>query len=432
MIGSKKNLLNKTTMTALINENIEFTKSLSPSKIQLSEELKTELFTDLKSAVLPTTRVENWKYTRVAKLGKISFKSTNDSVIDSIEEFKIVNAENTLVFINGIYNKNLSSSNSIDGVEITLLDESNGASNFNILPTTTVFEKSNINYLNGGVKINVRKNLILDQPIQVLHILDGNEVQANIRIEIEAEQFSESQFVFGYFDAKTGEKSFCNTSSYVSVGPNAKVSIDKIQNESISSFHINKEIVDQAKDSTFTINTITLNGGLVRNDLNINVNGENSCSNLNGAYLTKEGQHVDNHTIVDHKVPNCESHELYKGVMDEKSTGVFNGKVFVRQDAQKINAFQSNGNVLLDNDSAIYSKPELEIYADDVKCSHGSTTGQLDDEAVFYLRARGLSESSAKQLMISAFVGDVLHKIENEEVLEYIHKVLRSRFGWDF
>ena len=135
-----------------------------------------------------------------------------------------------------------------------------------------------------------------------------------------------------------------------------------------------------------------MNGGLVRNNLNIDVKGENCTTNLNGVYQLKGNQHVDNHTVVDHLVPNCESNELYKGIIDEKSTAVFNGKVFVRRNAQKINAFQSNGNVLLSDDATVNSKPELEIYADDVKCSHGSTTGQLDEEAVFYLRARGLSE----------------------------------------
>jgi Fe-S cluster assembly protein SufD len=166
--------------------------------------------------------------------------------------------------------------------------------------------------------------------------------------------------------------------------------------------------------------------------LTINVAGTNCTTNLNGAYLLKENQHVDNHTVVDHLAPHCNSNELYKGVIDDKATAVFNGKVFVRKDAQKINAFQSNGNVLLSDNASVNSKPELEIYADDVKCSHGSTTGQLDEEAVFYLRARGLSEKSARHLMVSAFIGDVLEKIESEEVLAFTQKILQERFGWEF
>jgi Fe-S cluster assembly protein SufD len=140
---------------------------------------------------------------------------------------------------------------------------------------------------------------------------------------------------------------------------------------------------------------------------------------------------VDNHTTVDHTVPNCESNELYKGVIDDNSTAVFNGKVFVRQDAQKINAFQSNSNILLSNAAAVNSKPELEIYADDVKCSHGSTTGQLDEEAIFYLRSRGLSEKKARQLMVSAFIDDVLNKVKNKNVCSFVSNLMKERFGWE-
>ncbi len=178
------------------------------------------------------------------------------------------------------------------------------------------------------------------------------------------------------------------------------------------------------------MNTVTLNGMLVRNNLTVRVNGENATSNLNGVYLLKGKQHVDNHTVVDHKVSHCNSNELYKGVIDEDATAVFNGKVYVRQNAQKINAFQSNGNILLSDNASINSKPELEIYADDVKCSHGSTTGQLDEEAVFYLRSRGISEAAAKKLLVIAFVEDVLTNIENERVHEFIETCLHERFGF--
>jgi Fe-S cluster assembly protein SufD len=201
--------------------------------------------------------------------------------------------------------------------------------------------------------------------------------------------------------------------------------------EDEGNFHISTEQVAQEKNSTFSINTITLNGSFLRNNLNIEVNGTNCSTHLNGAYLLNGNQHVDNHTIVDHKMPNCESNELYKGVIDGNSTAVFNGKVFVRKDAQKINAFQSNGNVLLSDNATIDSKPELEIYADDVKCSHGSTTGQLDETAIFYLRARGISEKSARNLLVSAFIEDVLSKIKSEEMLSKVHEILKQKYGWD-
>jgi Fe-S cluster assembly protein SufD len=210
------------------------------------------------------------------------------------------------------------------------------------------------------------------------------------------------------------------------------LTLHKIQAEAGTNFHVSKENIKQDKDSNFTLHTTTLNGNFVRNDVNVAVNGQNCETNLYGAYILNGTQHVDNHTVIDHKVAHCLSNELYKGVIDDKATAVFNGKVFVRKDAQKINAFQSNANVLMSDDATVNSKPELEIYADDVKCSHGSTTGQLDEEAVFYLRARGISEKSARNLVVSAFVNDALEKTENEEVLAYIYSLVKERFGWEF
>ena len=208
--------------------------------------------------------------------------------------------------------------------------------------------------------------------------------------------------------------------------------VDKIQAEGTGDFHIGTEQVIQERDSTFTLTTSTFSGAIVRNNVHVQVIGENAETNLFGTYLLNDKQVVDNHTTVDHKVAHCLSNELYKGVIDDKATAVFNGKVFVRKDAQKINAFQSNANVLMSDDATVNSKPELEIYADDVKCSHGSTTGQLDEEAVFYLRARGISEKSARNLVVSAFVNDALEKTENEEILAYIYSLVKERFGWEF
>jgi Fe-S cluster assembly protein SufD len=171
---------------------------------------------------------------------------------------------------------------------------------------------------------------------------------------------------------------------------------------------------------------------LVRNDVWADVNGQNATTNLNGAYILKDKQHVDNHTYINHFKANCYSNERYKGVINDQATAVFNGMVHVHKDAQKIDSYQSNGNVLLSDSATVYSKPELEIYADDVKCSHGSTTGQLDEEAIYYLRARGISKDAARALMVSAFIGDVLEQIDNEEIIDYIHHILEERYGWSF
>ncbi len=384
----------------------------------------------LEGTPLPTTRTEAWKYTRVAKLGKISFTNEHADLQD-ISNFIIDETKCTFVFVNGHYAADLSSREIPSGVTCSLLSESSAIGNTTLKLEGEVFNALNTAYLNDGVEISIDSKAQVEKPIQIIHVLKGDHVLSNFKTRIHAGKFSKSSVIQGFFTVGDGTN-FCNSTTEISVEENAFLTLEKVQYESESSFHISTEQVQQAKSSTFSINTLTLNGGLVRNNLNIEVNGENCTTHLNGAYLLKNKQHVDNHSVVDHKVPNCESHELYKGVIDDNSTAVFNGKVFVRQDAQKINAFQSNGNVLLSDNASVNSKPELEIYADDVKCSHGSTTGQLDEEAVFYLRARGISEKAARKLMVAAFVEDVFEKIENESVQSFVNRLLKERFEWDF
>ncbi len=415
---------------AVIAENtVNFTKALAPTSLSVSKSNIEKAMYTLENSPLPTTRNEAWKYTRLVKIGKVKFQNTK-ATIASIDPYKIVESACTFVFVNGHFSAELSSRVIPAGVTCELLSELNEEIGTSVNLENELFNATNTAHLTGGIRITISAKTVVESPIQIIHVLKGDHVISNFRTIIKAEKFSKSAIVQGFF-SEEGEVNFCNNITEVSVEDNAFLTIDKIQYESENSFHINTEEVQQAKNSNFTINTFTLNGGIVRNNLHINVNGENCESHLNGAYLLKNKQHVDNHSIVDHKVPNCESFELYKGVIDDNSTGVFNGKVYVRQDAQKINAFQSNGNVLLSDNATINSKPELEIYADDVKCSHGSTTGQLDEEAVFYLRARGLSEKSARQLMVSAFIGEVLNKVENEQVLDFIHGILRKRFDWN-
>ena len=418
-------------MTVIEGNKVSFTEKLTSTSLPIQHEDVATALKTIANTPMPTTRVEAWKYTRLTKIGKVNF-TNEEAEVTSIDSYRICSSETTLVFVNGHYSEHLSSQKLPEGVNIELISKSTQQ-----LETTSVklegeiFNATNTAFLNGGVIIRIAANAVIEQPIQVLHILKGDHVISNFKTIIHAEKFSKAEIVQGFF-TEGGSANFCNSISEINVAENAHLTINKIQYESEESFHISTEEVQQATDSNFKINTFTLNGGLVRNNVHINVNGKNCESHLNGAYLLKNKQHVDNHSVVDHKVPNCESHELYKGVIDDSATAVFNGKVYVRPDAQKINAFQSNANVLLSDNATINSKPELEIYADDVKCSHGSTTGQLDEEAVFYLRARGLSEKSARQLVVSAFIGEVIEKVENEEVVTFINKKLKERFDWNF
>lgn len=420
--------------TLSINKLAKFTTALTPTSLTFSQDVIKDALAQLSSSEFPTTRNEQWKYTRVGKIAAIE-PQVKTEYTRKLPKYSIAENAVTFVFENGIFRSDLSYGEVINGVTIKPLTACTAAELVSVGKLAKiegdVFNSMNSAYASDGIYIHIAPNTIAQKKIQIIQILTGNQTVANTRNYLFCDKFSKAELIFGAFSHEA-TNSFNNVVTEIFVEENANLTIDKIQYEEAGNYTIATENVQQAKDSTFTINTLTLNGTLVRNNLTINVTGTNCTTNLNGAYLLKENQHVDNHTVVDHLAPHCNSNELYKGVIDDKATAVFNGKVFVRKDAQKINAFQSNGNVLLSDNASVNSKPELEIYADDVKCSHGSTTGQLDEEAVFYLRARGLSEKSARHLMVSAFIGDVLEKIESEDVLAFTQKILQERFDWEF
>ena len=218
----------------------------------------------------------------------------------------------------------------------------------------------------------------------------------------------------------------------VYVPSNARIEWYKLQNDALHSYFIDQLMVYQERDSNFSATTITLNGNTIRNNVYLALDGENCESHLYGLYAIDGSTHVDHHTAVDHLKPHSFSNELYKGILDDKAGGVFNGKVFVRQDAQKTNAFQSNKNILLSDQATVNTKPQLEIWADDVKCSHGCTTGQIDEEALFYLRTRGLSEKSARALMLYAFALETIEHVENEVLRSYLENLIGNKLNYHF
>lgn len=419
-------------MSTIIEESKvqKFTKGWNKTILPIVESSLNLAEQTLATMDFPTTRVEDWKYTRVTKISNKSFVSKKGSIAE-LPKLPLQDAIN-IIFINGFYAPEWSTKDLPSGLSIQIgKDIKSGVLGSIIAADRSVFSAINTVFATDAAYLNIAKNTVIEKSIQIVYISTGANTISNPRLFIDAENFSKAHIVELFLE-ENAQESFTNICSEINVGENTFLTIDKLQNESEEMFAIHQDHVKQAKSSNFTINTITLTGGLVRNNLNIDVEGQNCETHLNGAFILKNAQHVDNHTCVDHLISNCESNELYKGVMEDQSTGVFNGKVFVRPDAQKINAYQSNGNVLLSDTASIYTKPELEIYADDVKCSHGSTTGQLDDEAIFYLKARGISEKSAKALMVTAFIGDVIDKVTNEEVVNYIHENLHLRFGWDF
>ena len=365
----------------------------------------------------PTTRHEAWKYTRVGRIANANWKFQQINEAVDMTSHQVEDVGSKLVFVNGYYREDLSQIKAEDG--ITVLSMSDAKDEMKDVFTSVygqqadhsneIFTSLNTRFACGGAFIHVAKDVSMEKPIQIAHHIIGDDVAAMSRNIIAIEQNAEAQVVM----TSSGDaRQFCNSVTEISVAENASLHIDKFQMESLGAFYIETIQVDQKSNSRFHINTITRDCGWVRNNLNIVVDGENCETNLYSVYSPRESQHIDNHTVVDHLRPNCESNELYKGIIYDKATGVFNGKVFVRQAAQKTNAFQQNANIIMTDDGTMNSKPELEIYADDVKCSHGSTTGQFDEEAVFYLKARGISDATAREMLVDAFSGEVMEAVK--------------------
>jgi Fe-S cluster assembly protein SufD len=409
-----------------------FRSQLKPTTLPFLVGQRTVAEEVLLSNDFPTTRVEAWKYTRLTRIAALL--PTNKYWSAEIKPTSDFGDVPTYTFVNGCYVPQLSTPISDTTVAIKSLSACTNAEfstiGKNITLENEVFHSLNTLYASDGIFIDVPAKTKLDC-IRIHHITTGEQQASHIRNVIHLGKSSNTEFIF-HFSSLDSTQAMVNVITEIALDENASCQVYKIQNETEEVFHVSTEQVHQSANSSFSIHTHTLNGLFVRNNLNIAVAGENCTTILNGTYVLKDQQYVDNHTRVEHLAPNCYSSELYKGVLSDKSTAVFNGKVLVAEGAQKINAFQSNGNVLLSDDATIYSKPELEIYADDVKCSHGSTTGQLDDEAVFYLKARGISEEAAKGLLVSAFVNEVLESISNGTVSDFAKKTLQTRFGIDF
>lgn len=293
-----------------------------------------------------------------------------------------------------------------------------------------IFSANNTAFANDGVFIHIPKGKIEDENIQVYIISDSTsgETFGLTRNLIIAEDGSIGKIVT--VPVTVGENSsFQNIVTEIHVGNNTNFEFNILQNDSVKASQVNTTQVCQQASSVFTANTISLKGQIIRNNMNLILDGEHIEGNMNALYLLDGKTHVDNHTIADHKFPNCNSNELYKGIVDDYSRGVFNGKIFVREDAQNTNAFQANNNVILSDSAVVNTKPQLEIWADDVSCSHGATIGQLDQEALFFLRSRGIGAQKAKALLTQAFANEVTEKISIEALREHLLQLIDYRLS---
>ena len=428
--------------TVNIKEAFEKTEQSAQSMTAFSKE-NWKTFSGLG---LPAIKHEEWKYTKIKNLFNTEMLiDTDSSPVDNsmVSKFLLteVKQANTIIFFNGRYRSDLSSIiTSSDALVVKPLEQASGDEDAEFVSThlghSQKYHTDGINALNGafaagGVYIKVKKGKVLEHPVIIYSISDSsNGFRLSLpRVLVNIEEAAQVEIVETYIN-NGGGQSLTNEVMEVCIERDAIFHYVKLQHEGPKASHTGTTHIRQLGKSFVHAVTITLDGEIVRNNLNMVMEAEHCESSMYGLYLIKGNTLTDNHTIVDNMVPNCLSNELYKGIMDESATGVFNGKIFVRQDAQKTNAYQSNKNILLGGKSSANTKPQLEIFADDVKCSHGCTIGKLDKDAMFYLKARGISEANAQALLLHAFAADILNQIKNKEIKEHVESLISKRLSF--
>jgi len=400
-----------------------------------------ERFADLG---LPTNDLEAWKYTNIAKIidrpYTLPLAPETPSVAPSdIAPFLVDEMDaHRVVLVNGRVDESLSDVGNLPpGVVVSSLAQA-GTEHPDVVEAHygryADFENEALTALNtafvqDGAFVYVPSGTVVEKPIFFLHVTATDEdlfLQPRHLFVVEDGAIAK---IVEAQHSLTDAQTFTNTVGEAFVGAKANLDHYLIQNEGPSASQVHTRAAQQKEESVYSTQTVTYTGEVVRNNATVEADGTFCESNLFGLCVGKDDMHVDNHTQMDHVQPDCVSNELYKHVLNDESTAVFNGKVLVTRGSQRINAYQQNDTIVLNNESKIYTKPELEIYADDVECSHGATTGQLDEEGIFYLRSRGLSERRARILMLQAFTEEVLSELSIDPLRDYVTEMVRSRFA---
>lgn len=382
---------------------------------------------------LPSVKTEDWKYSNLSKVLNEDFRFPESSPAEGAVPAIAGLDSSKLVFINGKFAPGLSDElpqgiTFLTG-DAALKDPFYSSKVGSITEDENQMLALNTAFFKDFHVLHVKAKQLVEKPVHLTHLFTGSDAASFVayRLFIITEELSEATLIES-FHSDTTQPAFV---SYVTEVEQAASSVFHSHminelGEEIRLVH-HREVAQQ-RDSIFNNTNLALGkASFIRNDLNFRLKGTGTETNLLGSYITDEAQHVDNHTLVDHQSPHCNSNELYKGIMMDRSHAVFNGKVFVRPDAQKTNAFQKNNNIVLGSQASINSKPQLEIFADDVKCSHGSTVGQMDEDALFYLKTRGIGEKHAKRMLMEAFISDVHSRISVAPLREYVHKLLKTK-----
>jgi Fe-S cluster assembly protein SufD len=378
---------------------------------------------------IPTVKDEEWKYTNLAPLAKHTFELIQDGKLVEQEQLNQYCSRSDLnvVFVNGIFSEELSNLLGIpEGITISTLQDAIKNHSLQIekrqahykAKSETAFVALNRALSHQGAYISIDDKIIHKGLIHIIYVTSaGNKNTVSVpQTLINVGKSSETTILESYMAFNDQTTYFSNALTNIFIEENATVHYGKFQKESLKAFHIGTTRVWQERNSNFDGFTLTAGSQLTRNNLDITLNGEGASAILNGLYAIYKDQHVDNHTSVDHRVPNCTSNQLYKGILNDNARAVFNGKIFVRPIAQQTNSYQLNKNLLLGEACRIDTKPQLEIFADDVKCTHGATIGQLDTDQMFYLQTRCIPRKAATIMLVHGFVDDLFQKIQNDSI----------------
>ncbi|MCG1035037.1 Fe-S cluster assembly protein SufD [Polaribacter sargassicola] len=405
-------------------------------------EIRTEALENFEKLGFPTKRLEAWKYTSLNSVLKEDYsmfpnKCTSVELAD-VKKYFIHDIDTyKVIFIDGKYSPFLSETTH-DKIDVCLMSAAFAKPKYQPVIKkyfNKVAKQDNLTSLNTafakeGAYIHIPKNTEVQKPIQIINFSTCADVSTMVqpRNLIVVEENAHVQIIERH-QSLTSNAVLSNVVTEIFAEKSATVDVYKIQNDDINASLVDNTYVDQKSNSVVSVHTFSFGGNITRNNLNFYQNGEHIDSILKGVTIIEGKQHVDHHTLVHHIEPNCESHQDYKGIYDERSTAVFNGKVIVEKEAQKTNAYQQNNNVLVSDKATINAKPQLEIFADDVKCSHGCTIGQLDDDALFYMQQRGIPQKEGKALLMYAFANTVLESVKIPEVKSRITKLIAKKLG---
>lgn len=406
-------------------------------------DIRSEAMKTFEAKGFPSKKEEAWKYTSLNSLQKVDFsifpKEENTLEYHDVKKYFLHEIDSyKIVFIDGIYSSYLSETTH-DGVDICLMSAALTKPMYKqvidvyfnkIASKEDSLTSLNTAFSREGAYIYIPKNKMPKKPVEILHFATGNEASLMLqpRNLIVVEENAELQVIERH-QSITSNEVLTNSVTEIFAAKNAIVDFYKVQNDAGTASLIDNTYINQKDKSVVNVHTFSFGGKLTRNNLNFFQNGEYVDSTMKGVTIIGEKQHIDHHTLVHHIEPNCESHQDYKGIYGENATGVFNGKIIVDKIAQKTNAFQQNNNILVSDKATINTKPQLEIFADDVKCSHGCTIGQLDEDALFYLQSRGIPKKEARALLMYAFANNVLASVRIPELKVRINKLIAKKLG---